>query len=201
MTFLRRHVYLRAGRGRHLCRRPVWFLTTVGTRAIRFESENLFEASCLSAEKGAALIGRRPPPGNVLQAGAARGISIPLASATATTAAATATATEITTRAAAPATARSALLFRPRDVDSKVSAVQGRAVHSFDGLLSLFGCAHGDEGEPARPAAHTVDHQVRFDDGAVCGKRVVQGILCSVEGKISYKQFRVHRDAFYSVLD
>ena len=119
--------------------------------------------------------------------------------ATTTTAAATATATTAAAATAAAAkftttaTAAARTLFaRARNVNSERASIQLLAVHGFNGFLRLVRRTHGDECEAARAAAHTVHHQVGFDDRAVGSKCVLEVVLSGVEGKISNKQFRTH---------
>lgn len=112
----------------------------------------------------------------------------------ATTAATTeTTATAAAAEAAATAAAGRTVFTRTRDVDGQRTAIQGRAVHRVDRTLRLFRRGHGDETEPAGPAALAVDHQVRLDHRAVHREGVVQVVFGRVEGQIAYVQFVVHR--------
>ena len=108
----------------------------------------------------------------------------------------TATATATATSAAELATTASAsartLLARASDVDGERPAVQLRAIQGVDGLLGLFGRAHGDESEPTRFARHAVHHQVGLDDRPVRREGVLEIVFGGVEGKISNKQFCTH---------
>ena len=111
---------------------------------------------------------------------------------TTTTAAATAAATVTATATAAAAAAARTLFAGSGDIDCEGAAIHCGAIHGLDGFLGLLGCAHGDEGEPARASAHLIHHQVGFQDRAMRGKRVLQVVFCGVEGEISYKQFITH---------
>ena len=114
---------------------------------------------------------------------------------TATTAAATAVfttgASPTTATAAATATTRT-FFTRAGDVDREGATVHFLAVQGFNGSLRLIGRTHRDEAETARTTAQAIHHQVGFHDRAVRREGVVQVILCSVEGKVSYKQFVAH---------
>src|SRR5208282_4269109 len=92
----------------------------------------------------------------------------------------------------ATTTAGRALFARLGDVDREGASAQLRAVQRRNGLLRLFGCAHGDEAKTARTAGDPVRHQVGFNDGAVRRKGVLQVVFSGFEGKISYKQFITH---------
>jgi hypothetical protein len=106
-------------------------------------------------------------------------LAIVTAPVTATTT--TATATVLTT------SARRAFFPGLRYVDGYAAATQIRAIHSGDGFLRFFACAHGDEGEAAWPIGHPVHHQIRLGYSAVNGKGVIEIVFRGVEGKISYK--------------
>ena len=110
---------------------------------------------------------------------------VPIAAAAATV---LAVAAATTTAAAAERT----LLTGPGDVDGERASINGLAVEGLDGLLGLFGRAHGDETEPAGTASGPVQHQVGFHDRAVRGERVLQVVFGGVEGKVSYEQFITH---------
>ena len=112
---------------------------------------------------------------------------ISVATAAARTAAAAA---KFTTRTATAAAC--AFFARARDVYRESAPIQLLAVHGFDGLLGFFGRTHGDEGEAARAAAHSIHHQVGFNDRAVRREGVLQIVFSGVEGKVSYEQFRTH---------
>src|SRR5215469_317764 len=111
---------------------------------------------------------------------------ITVATAAARTAAAAA---EFTASAAAAA---GAFFSRARDVDREGASVQLLAVHGFNGLLGFLWRTHGDEGEAAGAAAHSIHHQVGFNDRAVRREGVLQIVFSGVEGKVSHKQFRTH---------
>lgn len=106
----------------------------------------------------------------------------------ATTAAVFAPRTTITSAAAAAGS----LLARARDVHRKSAAVKFLAVQGVNGLLRLFGRAHGDERESTGATRHPVHHQVGFHDRSVRGKCVLEVVFSSFEGKISYKQLCAH---------
>ncbi len=101
---------------------------------------------------------------------------------TTTTAAA---ATVFTTTAAAAA--GGAFFTGLGNVNRKGAAIQLRTVQGGNGFLRFFGCAHGDETETTRTAAHAVHHQVGFRDRSVRCKSVVQVVFSGIEGKISNK--------------
>src|SRR5262245_51266464 len=115
-----------------------------------------------------------------------------LAFAAATAAEITARATVATVSAATAAAARNTLFARTGNVDRQGTAVELGPVQGFDGLLSLFRRAHGDEPEAAGAARHAVHHQVGLQHRAVGGKRVLEIVLSGFEGKISYKQLGAH---------
>jgi hypothetical protein len=94
--------------------------------------------------------------------------------------------------AARIAPAAGIFLSRTSDVDGEITPVKGGAVEGVDGLLGFLSRRHGDESEAARPAAHPVGNEIGFRDGAVRGKGVLEIVFSGVEGKISYKQFRIH---------
>jgi len=62
------------------------------------------------------------------------------------------------------------------------ATAQLRAVQRLNGLLGLFGRAHGDETKTAGTAGRPVHHQVGFDDGAVRRKGVLQVVFRGFEG-------------------
>src|SRR6516225_11660863 len=81
----------------------------------------------------------------------------------------------------APATAAAAAEFTPTaaaatraffagasDIDGQGATRQFLAVEGVNRFLRLFGGAHGNEAETARPASRTVHHQVRFDNRPMC---------------------------------
>jgi hypothetical protein len=115
-------------------------------------------------------------------------VLIPIPAATAT-AAAVVPATPTTTAAAA--TGRT-LLARSRDVYGDIPSIQRFAVQRGNSALRFLSGAHGDKAEAARTPAHAIDHEISFDNRTVGGKGVVQIVFGGVEGKISYKQFRIH---------
>jgi hypothetical protein len=119
---------------------------------------------------------------------------------TATPAAAAIPAATTATPTIAAATTR-AFFTSAGDIHSEVTAVQISAIHGTDGLLSFFLCAHGNEGETARPAAGAIGHEVGFEDGAVCGESVLEIVFGGVEGEISDKQFIIHAVVFFSFLE
>ena len=115
-----------------------------------------------------------------------------VATRTATAAPAAAAAKTTATTAAKAAAAAGALFLRPGDIDSQRPAIQRGAVHGLDRRFGFLGRAHGDEGKPAGTARGAIQHEVHLDDRAVRRKSVLEVVLRCVEGKISYKQFRVH---------
>jgi hypothetical protein len=124
-----------------------------------------------------------------------RGLVATTAAATTTAvSAATAAAAISTTTAAATATAAAGrtLFTRTSDVDREGATVEFLAVEGVNGLLGFIGVGHGDETEATGATGHLVHHQVGLDDGAVCGKRVLEVVFGGVEGKISYIQFIAH---------
>jgi hypothetical protein len=119
----------------------------------------------------------------------------------ATTAAAATTATTAvitTTTTATAATAARTFFTGLGNVDCECATAKVFAVQRVDGFLRLFRRAHGDETKTARTASGAIHHQVGFQNGAVCGERVLQVVFSGVEGKISYEQFATHCDAFFS---
>ncbi len=117
-------------------------------------------------------VSRCPAPGLV-----ARLVTV---SATAA-ASAPATAAAVTTPATATA---GALLALSSDVDVQGTAAQLLAVQAINGLLRLFGGAHGDEGKPARPAAGPVSDEVGFDDGTERREGILQVVLGDFEVEV-----------------
>src|SRR5208283_5098356 len=91
----------------------------------------------------------------------------------------------------AAATGR-AFFTRLGHVDRQRAAAHLGAVQRRNGLLRLFGRAHGDETKTAGTAAHAVHHQVGLRDRAVRRKGVLQIVFSGFEGKVSYKQFITH---------
>lgn len=88
--------------------------------------------------------------------------------------------------------AAAALFTRAGEVHGEIPAIQRCAIEGADRSLSLFRSAHGDETEPSRATAHTVGHQVGFQNGAMGGKGVLEIVFGGVEGKVSDKQFITH---------
>ena len=103
------------------------------------------------------------------------------------------TTTRTAASAAAAATrefaAGSARFHRLGFVDGEVTAVMILAMQRLDGLLALFGIAHGDEAEAAGAVGFAIHDQVGFGDGAVLGEQGVERLFSGLEGKISYVQF------------
>src|SRR6266446_8002867 len=99
----------------------------------------------------------------------------------------------ITTAAAVfTAAAAGAFLARLGDVDRQSAAIHLFAIEGCDGLLRLFGGAHGHEAEPAGTLGRAIHHQVGFSDRAMRGERVLQVVFGGIEGKVSNKQFITH---------
>jgi hypothetical protein len=112
------------------------------------------------------------------------------AAATTVTAAAAATAFTAATETAAAA-ART-LFARTGDIHGQSAIVELRAVEGLHGLLGFFFSGHRHETETAGAAGHAIRHEVRFEDRAVLGERVLKLVFRNVEGKISNKQFVIH---------
>ncbi len=116
-------------------------------------------------------------------------VTVATATAAATALAPAATVTATTTAAAATG---GTIFARTRDIHSQCAAVDRRAVQGVDGFLSLFRAGHGHEGKSARAAAHTIDHQIGFNDRAMRCERVLQIVLCRIERQVPDKQFGTH---------
>jgi hypothetical protein len=108
--------------------------------------------------------------------------------------AATATATAATTVfATTTATTASGAFFTwSGNVYRQIATVELLAVHGFNGLLRLFGRAHGNKAETAGAASRSVHHQIRLNDRSVRGKGVLQIVFRGIEGEVSNKQFIAH---------
>jgi hypothetical protein len=121
--------------------------------------------------------------------------SIASAIPTVTTAAAATTTTATATAVAATTAAATRTIFTGACfVDGQCAAIDAFAIKGLDGSISAFFILHGDKGETARAAAEFVHDQIDFENSAVRGEHILKLVFGSVEGKISYKQFRAHDD-------
>jgi len=109
----------------------------------------------------------------------------------ATTAAAIATATAAATSAAAAAAATATLTLL-RFVHAKGSAVEHRAVHFGDRLLSLGVVAHGDESESARFAGLAIGGDVDVADFTKGREGCANGVRRRVERQIANVETITH---------
>src|SRR5437899_2843305 len=100
-------------------------------------------------------------------------VTVAVASSPATAATpAAATATISSTTSAAPAAVRT-FFARASDIYRQRAAAQFLAVQRANGLLRLFGSAHGYETKAPRTAGCPVHHQVGLDHSPVRSKRVL----------------------------
>ena len=104
----------------------------------------------------------------------------------------------VVTALTASASARSFFAW-PSDVHCKITAVQVSAIHSIHGFLRFFIAAHGNESEPARPAAGAIHHKVRFEDSTMRGESVLEIVFRGVEGEVPDKQFIIHAVVFLRI--
>src|SRR5712692_4005862 len=63
------------------------------------------------------------------------------------------------------------------------------AVERGHGSVSFGFIAHGDEGEAARFAGHSIHHQRHFADFAVLFEKILKIVFGGLKGEISYIQF------------
>ena len=85
------------------------------------------------------------------------------------------------------APARGAFFARSGYVHRQIAALDSGPIESVDGVLRFFWSAHGDEAETTRTAAHTVHHQVGFQDRSMAGERILQFVFGCVEREVSDK--------------
>jgi hypothetical protein len=109
-------------------------------------------------------------------------------STTTTTAAASSTPAAVSTAAATTTTFRAWAGF----VHREISAIQGVAIQCLRGGVRLFFRGHRYECEPARTAAHAVEHEIDLRDGSVLGEKILKIIFSDVVGKIPYEQLCIH---------
>jgi hypothetical protein len=112
--------------------------------------------------------------------------------ATITTAISSTVATAVATVSAAAAGTRRTLFTRTGFIDGHGATVHLFAIQGLNRGISAFFGFHGHKSEAARAAAKLVHDEIHFNDIAVSGEEVLELVLSCVEGKISYKQFRIH---------
>ena len=71
-------------------------------------------------------------------------------------------------------------------IDVQGSAVKFLAVERSHGGVRLGLVTHGDEGKSARLSSHAVHHQRDFADGAMLFEKILQIVLGSLKGEVSY---------------
>jgi hypothetical protein len=82
--------------------------------------------------------------------------------------------------------ARTARFHRLGCIDGQIATVVVVTMERIDGLLALFGVAHGDETKAARAIGFTIHDEVGFGDSAVLSEELVQVLFSGLEGKISH---------------
>src|SRR5438270_705366 len=71
-------------------------------------------------------------------------------------------------------------------IDVQGSAVKFLAVECSHGGVRLGLVTHGDEGKSARLSSHAVHHKRDFADGAMLFEKILQIVLGSLKGEVSY---------------
>ncbi len=123
---------------------------------------------------------------------------------TATAAAATETSPPIATAESAAVTAaiesscartREPIFQRTSLVDHDLAAIEIFPVQPVDRCLHFLRSGHFNKSESARVGrVEFVHHDGRGNDGPKLSKRVLERLVCGIEGEISYVNFRCHRN-------
>jgi hypothetical protein len=111
----------------------------------------------------------------------------------AATAATTPVATAATAATAATVAAAAALLALLGFVHTECPSVEGRAVHTLDGLRRFLAGTHGHEREAARAAGLAIGHEVDVAHSSELLECSADAVSACVEREISNIQTSVHR--------
>jgi hypothetical protein len=134
------------------------------------------------------------PPVSIATAAATATSTASIAAATASATATTIASSTSAAAAIAAASPATTATFRTRAgfIHGEVSAIQRVPIKGLRGRIRFFLGGHRYESKPPRTAAHAVEHQIHFLDGAMLREQILQIVFRNVVGEISYEQLCIH---------